>query len=92
MILIAGILLTAPLLVSLTDMTNQPYRFVSLIVFFAIGAGILLSTKITTFQKKQKHDTIISWMAFLTSVSIVLINVSVVVFPHIIQRQYGLNL
>jgi len=90
MILIAGILLTAPLLVSLTDMTNQPYRFVPLVVFFAIGAGILLSTKITTFQKKQKHDTIISWMAFLTSVSIVLINLSVVVFPHIIQRQYGL--
>jgi len=92
MILIAGVLLTAPLLVSLTDITNQPYRFVPLVVFFAIGAGILLSTKITTFQKKQKHDTIITWIAFLTSVSIVLINLSVVVFPHIIQRQYGLNL
>ncbi len=92
MILIAGVLLSAPLLVSLTDITNQPYRFVPLVVFFAIGAGILVSTKITTFQKKQKHDTIISWVAFLTSVSIVLINLSVVVFPHIIQRQYGLNL
>ena len=91
MILIAGILFTAPLLVSLTDMTNQPYRFVPLVVFFAIGAGMLLSTKIT-IQKKQSHDKLISWIAFLTSVSIVLINLSVVVFPHIIQRQYALNL
>ena len=91
MILIAGILFTAPLLVSLTDMTNQPYRFVPLVVFFAIGAGMLLSTKIT-IQKKQSRDKLISWIVFLTSVSIVLINLSVVVFPHIIQRQYALNL
>jgi hypothetical protein len=28
-----------------TDQTNQPYRFVSLAVFFAIGVGVLLSKK-----------------------------------------------
>jgi len=34
MILIAGILVTAPLLTGFTIMTNQPYRFVPLVVFF----------------------------------------------------------
>jgi hypothetical protein len=40
-ILIAGILLSGPLLAGMTDQTNQPYRFMSIIVFFAVGVGIL---------------------------------------------------
>lgn len=39
------ILMTAPLLTGFTEQTNQPYRFVSLAVFFAIGTGMLLSNK-----------------------------------------------
>ena len=46
-------LLTAPLLTGFTDQTNQPYRFVSLSVFFAIGAGILLSGKSRNQQSEQ---------------------------------------
>ena len=42
-ILIIGILLTAPLLTGLTDKTNQPYRFLPMVVFFAVGVGILFS-------------------------------------------------
>lgn len=38
-------LLIAPLLTAFTIETNQPYRFVSLLLFFAIGAGVLLSNK-----------------------------------------------
>ncbi len=38
-------LLTAPFLTGFTEQTNQPYRFVSLSTFFAIGAGILLSAR-----------------------------------------------
>jgi len=45
LILIAGILLTAPLLAGFTDNTNQPYRFVPLVVFFSMGVGILLSKR-----------------------------------------------
>ena len=45
MFLIGGILFTAPLLTGFTEQTNQPYRFVSLIVFFAIGVGVLLSKR-----------------------------------------------
>jgi hypothetical protein len=41
-ILIAGVLLSGPILAGSTDQTNQPYRFIAIIVFFAIGAGILL--------------------------------------------------
>lgn len=45
MVLIAGILLTAPILTGFTVLTNQPYRFIPLIVFFAIGVGVLLSKR-----------------------------------------------
>ena len=42
-VILIGILLTAPLLTGFTDKTNQPYRFVPFIVFFATGVGILFS-------------------------------------------------
>jgi len=45
MILISGILITAPLITGFTELTNQPYRFVPLVVFFAIGVGVLLSKR-----------------------------------------------
>jgi hypothetical protein len=45
MIFILSVLLAAPFLLAFTDQTNQPYRFVSLSVFFAIGVGVLLSKK-----------------------------------------------
>ena len=45
MILISGILLIAPMVTGFTTQTNQPYRFVSLVVFFAIGVGVLLSKR-----------------------------------------------
>jgi hypothetical protein len=45
MFLIFGMVLYAPLLPALTDITNQPYRFVPLVVFFAIGIGVLFSKK-----------------------------------------------
>jgi len=43
MVLLGGILLSAPLLTGFTDNTNQPYRFVPFVVFFAVGVGMLLS-------------------------------------------------
>ena len=45
LIMILGMLLTSPFLVAITNQTNQPYRFVSLTVFFAIGVGVLLSNR-----------------------------------------------
>ena len=44
-ILITGILLSAPLLTGITEQTNQPYRFMPIIVFFAVGVGMLFSIK-----------------------------------------------
>ncbi len=46
LVLIAGVLLSAPLLAGFTDITNQPYRFVPLIVFFAIAVGVLFSKRV----------------------------------------------
>lgn len=43
MILMMGMLLSAPFLQGFTDFTNQPYRFVPLVVFFAIGVGTILT-------------------------------------------------
>lgn len=45
MIFIVGMLVIAPILTGFTNQTNQPYRFVPLVVFFAIGVGVLLSKR-----------------------------------------------
>ena len=47
MIFISGMLLIAPILTGFTNQTNQPYRFVPLVVFFAMGVGVLLSKRQT---------------------------------------------
>lgn len=43
LVLITGILLAAPLLAGLSEFNLQPYRWIPLIVFFAIGVGTLVS-------------------------------------------------
>lgn len=43
LVMIGVFLLTAPILTGFTNMTNQPYRFIPLVVFFAVGVGVLLS-------------------------------------------------
>ena len=45
LILLAGTLLSAPLVTGLTDMTNQPYRFLPLIAFFSIGVGMIFANR-----------------------------------------------
>lgn len=55
MICILTILLVSPFLLAFTDQTNQPYRFVSLAVFFAASVGILFSNK-TRVQDELKSS------------------------------------
>jgi len=45
MVMIAGMLVIVPLISGFTEMTNQPYRFVPLVFFFAIGVGALLAKR-----------------------------------------------
>ena len=45
MLMIAGMLVIAPLISGFTEITNQPYRFMPLVFFFAIGVGTLLSKR-----------------------------------------------
>ena len=47
MFLILSIIVSAPFLTAFSDHHNLPYRFIPLIVFFAIGVGLLLSKKIS---------------------------------------------
>ena len=46
LILIMGVLILYPVMEALTGFRIQPYRFIALITFFAIGVGILFSKKI----------------------------------------------
>ena len=48
--LIAGIMLAMPLLAGFSDFNLHPYRFVPLLVFFAIGVGTIFSKRI------KQHD------------------------------------
>ena len=45
LILLGGLLLVNPIVTGFTEQTNQSYRFVPFIVFFAIGVGVLLSKR-----------------------------------------------
>ena len=45
MLLILGSVLLQPLLVGFTDFNMQPYRFMPLLVFFAVGVGAILSKR-----------------------------------------------
>ena len=54
MIAFLTIMLSSPILLAFTQQTNQPYRFVSISVFFAIGVGILLS------KRTRKQDELLS--------------------------------
>ncbi len=44
--MLLGIFIIAPLLPSITHFTNNPYRWIPFVVFFAIGVGTLLSNKV----------------------------------------------
>jgi len=46
MFLILAMLISAPILAGLTGVLNTPYRFLPLVVFFAIGVGVLLSKRV----------------------------------------------
>ena len=51
-IMISGILISNPLLLAMTDYTSQPYRLIPLVVFFAIGVGMILT------NQKDKEKTV----------------------------------
>ena len=55
MILLAGMLLLSPLLIAFTYLTNQPYRLLPIVLFFAIGVGVLLknSSQVAPLQSKE---------------------------------------
>ena len=46
MVLMSGVLILAAILPGFTSFTNNPYRFVPFLVFFAMGVGTLLSRRI----------------------------------------------
>ena len=48
LLLIAGVILTMPLLSAITSFDLHPYRNVPLVLFFAIGVGTLIPKKITS--------------------------------------------
>ncbi len=57
MFLILGMLLSSPLIYGLSNFIIVPYRLIPLIVFFAIGTGLLLSKNVspTKFTKERQE-------------------------------------
>jgi hypothetical protein len=49
--LLAGVVITMPLLAGVTGYNLHPYRFIPLSVFFAIGVGTLLSNRVKLAEK-----------------------------------------
>ena len=47
MFFISWTLFSSPLLAGLTVITLEPYRQIPLVIFFAIGVGILFSNKLS---------------------------------------------
>jgi len=93
MVLIAGVLLSAPLLGGLTLFTNQPYRFIPLVVFFAISVGTLLSnSKRVNELNAHKKGRLASYLVFSATLTIVLVTLLSVIFPSLIHGQYRLVL
>jgi hypothetical protein len=45
MILIMGMILSQPITASFTNQASEPYRFIPLIVFCAVGVGVMFSKK-----------------------------------------------
>ena len=82
MILIAGVLWSAPLLAGFTEITNQPYRFVPLVVFFAIGVSILFSNNENRSLVTKKNY--IPTLAFIFTITTVVISMASVIFPALI--------
>jgi len=57
--LIIGSLLLSPLILATTDYNMQPYRYVPLVVFFAIGIGTMFSKDLSKISElKQKKSKI----------------------------------
>ncbi|MBI3640071.1 MAG: hypothetical protein HY223_07125 [Thaumarchaeota archaeon] len=79
MILIAGVLWSAPLLAGFTEITNQPYRFVPLVVFFAIGVSILFSNNVNRSLVTTKNYRRI--LAFIFAIATVVVSMTSVIFP-----------
>jgi len=89
-IMIAGILLIAPTLMSITIYNNHDYRMIPLVVAFAIGIGTLFSNVHLVHIKKS--DRYISTIVFAFTVSIVGINMLSVLFPDLIKGRFFLEL
>ena len=56
MVLILGILLLAPFISGFLTYTNNPYRFIPLIIFFAMGIGILFSKRINQLPSVRSNE------------------------------------
>ena len=89
-IMIVGILLVAPILLSFTTYNYHDYRMIPLVIAFAIGIGTLFSNVHSAHIKKS--DKYISKIVFVITISIVGINILSVLFPDLIQGKYYLDL
>ena len=82
MIFIMVTILSFPMLAIFTDIANQPYRAIPLVVFFAIGVGTLFSK--SNSLPMQKRSRLLSYTIFLITVVVALLFLTSIVFPALI--------
>jgi hypothetical protein len=74
----------------LTDYTDQPYRLIPLVVFFAVGVGVLLSKRVNILRIQDRK--LLSTVIFSLTSIIVTINLVPVIFPSLIRGTYRIVL
>ena len=90
MLLISGIIWSGMLLQGFVEFTNEPYRYIPLVVFFAIGVGVLFSDKKT--QIFQAGKNYLSYLSFGFTLVIVITSIVLTIFPTLVHGTYRLGL
>ena len=84
MILLMASILSFPLLSLFMDLTNQPYRTMPLLVFFAIGVGVLFSKPNQDLSPSPKKNIVSKLVFLITLVVIGIFSISFI-FPALIS-------
>jgi hypothetical protein len=90
MLLISGVILSGLFLQGFVEITNEPYRYVPLVVFFAIGVGILFSDKKSLLLQTEKKYS--SYATFGFTLVIVITSLVLTIFPTLVHGSYRMAL
>jgi hypothetical protein len=86
MLLISGVIWSGLFLQGFLEFTNEPYRYIPLVVFFAIGVGVLFSDKKT--QLIQQGKNYLSYVSFGFTLIMITTSLVLTIFPTLVHGVY----